>query len=162
MDRIFDTLPSCDFAESVLQVGSERTPFPSNALALETEAKSLGHHPAAAFRQSKEMQMKQHFISAVGVMVALTGLSALCAADPGSPSGGERFQPGSETRPAYTLSLEQMDKISAGRWNVCAEGPDICPGKPPIDYGGAGCPQCPVIWNNGIDGPIIIWDRSGG
>jgi hypothetical protein len=105
--------------------------------------------------------MKQHFISTASVILALCGLPATGAADPGSPSGGERFQPPLENGRAYTLSLEQMDKVWAGRWNVCAEG-DICPTRPTTDpYGGAGCPQCPVIWNNGVDGPIIIWDRSG-
>jgi hypothetical protein len=100
--------------------------------------------------------MKQHVMT-VGLVAALGGLSSLAAADPGSTPAPEQLR----SRPAYLLSSEQMDQVQAGRINLCE--PDMCPTKPPVDpHGGGGCNQCPPIWNSGVDGPIIIWDRSGG
>lgn len=66
-----------------------------------------------------ESEMKQRqYITTFSLIVSLTGLSPVVAADAGSTSGGERTQPDTrqfEGRPiGYTLSPKQMDKIYGG------------------------------------------------
>jgi len=105
---------------------------------------------------------QRQYITTFSLIVALTGLSPVVVAEAGTPAGGERIHQISrqlDSPLGYKLSPEQMDGIRGGRINLCADGG--CPRPPPIEpHGGGGCNQCPVIWNNGVDGPIIIWDRG--
>ena len=63
--------------------------------------------------------MKQrHYMTTVSLIMALTGLSAVAAADAGIGSGHRRIHSEivhpENTRP-ITLSHEQMDQVTAGR-----------------------------------------------
>jgi hypothetical protein len=80
------------------------------------------------------MKRQQKFITTLSLIVALSGLAPVVAAEPGGTaddarrqpqvaanagrtSDGVRSQPDqrqSESRTSYKLSLEQMDKVSAG------------------------------------------------
>lgn len=100
---------------------------------------------------------------AMGLILALAGTGPALAAEAGRDAQiqaprAQQQAPAGAAR--YSLSMEQMDAVHGGRINLCE--PDSCVRPPPPDPGhGAGCTQCPVIWNSGVDGPIIIWDRSG-
>ena len=62
--------------------------------------------------------MKQRqSITTFSLIVALTGLSPMVAADAGSTSGGERSQPDTrqfESPLMYKLTPEQMDEVAGG------------------------------------------------
>lgn len=108
--------------------------------------------------------MKQQLIRkiALGVMFALTASPLVMAEEVAKVDAAQRApaqqQQGANTQ-RISLSSEQMDDVHGGRINLCEPG--ICARPPRPDDGGAGCNQCPVIWNSGVDGPIIIWNRSG-
>lgn len=99
---------------------------------------------------------------AFGLIFALTA-SPLVMAEEVAKAGDAQRAPAQHQAVGsqrISLSSEQMDGVHGGRINLCE--PDLCPHRAPPDPGhGAGCNQCPVIWNSGVDGPIIIWDRSG-
>jgi hypothetical protein len=57
---------------------------------------------------------------------------------------------------AEQLDRARMCAVLGGRWKE--ERPEIL--DPRETYGPGGVNQG-VLWNNGIDGPIIIWDRDG-
>ena len=84
--------------------------------------------------------MKQHqYITTFSLIVALTGLSPVVAADAERTSGGERIQPDTRqfaSRLGYKLSPEQMDKLYGGMINQ-----DIPPSPPQYgsDGHGLGC-----------------------
>jgi len=65
--------------------------------------------------------MKQRqYITTFSLIVALTGLSPVVAADAGTPAGGERIHqiPRQFDSPlGYKLTPEQMDGIRGGRMN---------------------------------------------
>jgi len=65
-----------------------------------------------------EREMKQRqYITTFSLIVALTGLSPVMAADAGRTSAGERGQPDQkrfESTLGYKLSPEQMDKVHGG------------------------------------------------
>lgn len=52
------------------------------------------------------------------------------------------------------LDRTQMSKVRGGRWKE--EKVEVLPVE---QYGPAGA-NVPAIWNNGVDGPIIIWNRG--
>jgi hypothetical protein len=82
------------------------------------------------------MRQQQKFITTLSLIVALSGLSPVMAADAGRPSGGEKFQPDSrpiESPLGYKLSPEQMDKLYGGMINQ-----DIPPPAPPYGSDGRG------------------------
>jgi len=54
------------------------------------------------------------------------------------------------------LDPAQMSTILGGRWKE--ERPEVL--NPAEKYGPGGVNQG-VLWNNGVDGPIIIWNRNG-
>ena len=53
------------------------------------------------------------------------------------------------------LDPAQMSTIPGGRWKE--ERPAVLD---PAEYGPGRVNQ-DVLWNNGVDGPIIIWNRTG-
>ena len=54
------------------------------------------------------------------------------------------------------LDAVRMSTVRGGRWKE--ERPEVViPGE---KYGPGGVNQ-DVLWNNGVDGPIIIWNRNG-
>ena len=65
--------------------------------------------------------MKQlQYIATFSLIVAVTGLSPVVAADAGRTSGGERIQPNTrqfEDSIGYKLSPKQLDKIYGGMIN---------------------------------------------
>lgn len=107
---------------------------------------------------------RQHIRSiALGLIFALTASPLVMAEEVTKAGDAQRARapqhPAAATQ-RISLSSEQMDGVHGGRINLCE--PDLCARPAPPDPGhGAGCNQCPVIWNSGVDGPIIIWDRSG-
>lgn len=109
------------------------------------------------------MKRKQIRGIAIGLILTLAGAAPLMAADAPKQADAPAAQAHRNAPPSgarYNLSMEQMDGVHAGRINLCEPG--MCPQHAPPDPShGAGCNQCPVIWNSGVDGPIIIWDRSG-
>jgi hypothetical protein len=63
------------------------------------------------------MRQQQKFMTTLSLIVALSGLSPVVAADAGGTSGGERVQPDQRQfeRPMmYKLTPEQMDNLHAG------------------------------------------------
>ena len=52
------------------------------------------------------------------------------------------------------LDHAQMGAVQGGRIKEDRVTP------PPIDQGGPAGANIPAIWNNGVDGPIIIWNRG--
>lgn len=97
---------------------------------------------------------------AFGLIFALTA-SPLVMAEEAAKAGAAQRAPAQVTSTQrISLSSEQMDGVHGGRINLCEL--DLCPRPAPPDPShGAGCNQCPPHWNNGVDGPIIIRDRSG-
>lgn len=99
---------------------------------------------------------------ALGLIFALTA-SPLVMAEEVAKTGDAQRAPAQQgqVKGRISLSSAQMDGVHGGRINLCE--PDLCPRRAPPDpgHGGGGCIQCPPIWNSGVDGPIIIWDRSG-
>jgi hypothetical protein len=58
---------------------------------------------------------RRKYITTFGLVVALTGLSPVVAADAGRTPGSERILPDQRQRPLmYKLSYEQMDKVAGG------------------------------------------------
>ena len=53
------------------------------------------------------------------------------------------------------LEAARMSTVRGGRWKE--ERPEVLD---PAEYGPGGVNQG-VLWNNGVDGPIIIWNRNG-
>jgi len=88
--------------------------------------------------------MKQsQYITTFSLILALTGLSPMVAADAGRTSGGERIQPDTrqfESPRGYKLSTEQMDNIRGG---MIDDGHNPTPGFDPTDpqqtHGGVNC-----------------------
>ncbi|MGH9195614.1 MAG: hypothetical protein ACRD1T_07735, partial [Acidimicrobiia bacterium] len=67
------------------------------------------------------MKQLQHIIASFGLIMALTGVSSVLAADAGRTSGGERIQPDQrqfESPLNYRLSPAQMDDVHAGRYHL--------------------------------------------
>jgi hypothetical protein len=52
------------------------------------------------------------------------------------------------------LDHAQMGAVQGGRIKEDRVTP------PPIDQGGPAGANIPAIWNSGVDGPIIIWNRG--
>ena len=52
------------------------------------------------------------------------------------------------------LAPAQMAAVQGGMMNLGRLPP------PPTDQGGPAGANVPAIWNSGVDGPIIIWDRG--
>jgi hypothetical protein len=81
--------------------------------------------------------MKQRqYITTFSLMVALTGLSPVVAADAGRATDGAQIQPDRrqfESPLGYKLSPEQMDKLYGGMINQ-----DIPPPAPPYGSDGRG------------------------
>ena len=102
------------------------------------------------------MKQLQYIITTFSLIVALTGLSPVVAADAES---GERTDPQPFESPlGYKLTTDQMDGIHGGMINLCADGG--CPGRlPPPDGGGAG------VFNpydgNLLNHPGIGWGDDG-
>jgi hypothetical protein len=80
------------------------------------------------------MKQQQKFITTLGLIVALSSLSPVMAADVGSTSGGEAKQASStpsESHKRYQLSTPQMDKIHGGQCSCNQQAtptPSICHG----------------------------------
>jgi len=70
--------------------------------------------------------MKRQFIKTLSLIVAISGVSPVMAADAGMASGHTLMHP-ENTRP-ITLSNEHMDQVKAGRtmYEVCSGG--VCAG----------------------------------
>lgn len=63
------------------------------------------------------MKQPQYFITTFSLIVALTGLSAVMAADAADNTAGRaRSQPLERKSQTYLLTLEEMDLVTAGRW----------------------------------------------
>ncbi|MGZ8223740.1 MAG: hypothetical protein ACXWTE_01295 [Methylobacter sp.] len=83
------------------------------------------------------MKQQPYIITTFGLMIALTGLSPIMAADAGRISGGGQIQPEQrqlESPQEYTLSPEQMDNIHAGM--IATEDP--AQHLPPVGFEGRG------------------------
>ena len=52
------------------------------------------------------------------------------------------------------LATAQMAAVQGGMINLDRLTP------PPTDQGGPAGANVPAIWNSGVDGPIIIWNRG--
>ena len=52
------------------------------------------------------------------------------------------------------LAPAQMATVQGGMMNLGRLPP------PPTDQGGPAGANVPAIWNSGVDGPIIIWNRG--
>ncbi|HZP86222.1 MAG TPA: hypothetical protein VFB54_05335 [Burkholderiales bacterium] len=104
------------------------------------------------------MKSQGMLATTLGLVVAFYGLPAVAqeqSASEGVVQLAQQRQ--AEDAGRYSLSIEQMDQVRGGRINLCE--PDICVHHTPGPTSGAGCSQCPVIWNSGVDGPVIIWPR---
>jgi hypothetical protein len=56
---------------------------------------------------------------------------------------------------AEQLDSARMSEVQGGKMKE-----ELAVPRETQPYGPGGVNQ-PVLWNNGIDGPIIIWDRDG-